>query len=52
VRPATRGGDPGLPVSVAAEPGNVEKLKAALRGLFEDPSIAEIRSEDLAGDYP
>lgn len=31
---------------------DVERLKAALRELFEDPSIEELRASDLAGDYP
>ena len=31
---------------------NIEKLKAALRRVFEDPSIEEISAEDLAGAYP
>jgi hypothetical protein len=37
---------------VSPEPANVEKLKAALRELFDDPSIEEIRAADLAGSYP
>jgi hypothetical protein len=41
-----------MDVFVAPDPGNVERLRAALRELFEDPSIDEIRSEDLIGDYP
>lgn len=31
---------------------NIERLKAALRRVFADPSIAEISSDDLAGSYP
>ena len=30
---------------------NVERLRRALRRLWDDPSIDEIRAEDLAGDY-
>lgn len=45
---ATRGMD----VFVVPDPANVERLKAALREPFSDPSIEEIRSQDLAGDYP
>jgi hypothetical protein len=41
-----------MDVFVASDPANVEKLKAALRELFSDPSIEEIRSGDLEGDYP
>jgi hypothetical protein len=31
---------------------NVRRIRAALRGLWDDPSIDEITAEDLAGDYP
>jgi hypothetical protein len=31
---------------------NVERLKAALRSVFDDPSIDEISAEDLCGGYP
>lgn len=31
---------------------NVERLKAALRSVFDDPCIDEIRAEDLCGEYP
>ena len=37
-------------VSPAVE--NVERLKAALRELFDDPEIDGIRADELAGDYP
>jgi hypothetical protein len=36
-------------VSPAAD--NVERLRRALRRIWDDPSIAEIRAEDLAGEY-
>jgi hypothetical protein len=36
-------------VSPTAE--NVERLRRALRRLWADPAIDEIRSEDLSGDY-
>jgi len=36
-------------VSPASE--NVERLRRALRRVWTDPSIEEIRAEDLAGDY-
>jgi len=31
---------------------NVERLKAALREVFDDPSIEEISAADLCGEYP
>lgn len=31
---------------------NVERLKRALRAVWDDPEIAGIREEDLSGDYP
>lgn len=38
---------------VRATPDNVERLRSALRAAYDnDPSIAEIRTEDLLGDYP
>jgi Nucleotidyl transferase AbiEii toxin, Type IV TA system len=37
---------------VAPDPDNVERLRRALRGLYDDPDVDEITSEDLAGDYP
>lgn len=36
---------------VAPTPENVERLRRALRRVWADPSIDEIRSEDLAGEY-
>jgi hypothetical protein len=41
-----------IDVFVAPDAENVERLKAALRELFADPSIDEIQAADLAGDYP
>jgi hypothetical protein len=41
-----------LDLFVRADADNVERLKAALRAVFEDPSIDEISAEDLCGDYP
>lgn len=37
---------------VAPERENIERLKKALRSVFEDPAIEEITAEDLLGDYP
>ncbi len=36
---------------VSPTPENVERLRRALRRVWMDPSIDEIRSEDLSGDY-
>lgn len=41
-----------LDVVVAAETRNVDRLKTALRELFDDPEIDSIRAEELAGDNP
>ena len=32
--------------------GNVERLKRALRSVWDDPEIAGITAQDLAGEYP
>jgi hypothetical protein len=38
---------------VAPEPENVDRLKKALKSLFDnDPNVDEISAKDLAGDYP
>jgi hypothetical protein len=41
-----------LDLFIEPEPENIERLKAALHSVFEDPSIEEITAEDLLGDYP
>jgi hypothetical protein len=41
-----------LDIFIAPDAGNVERLKRALRSVFEDPEIEEIRAEDLLGEYP
>jgi hypothetical protein len=41
-----------LDVFIAPEAVNVERLKTALRSVFDDPHIDEITAEDLLGDYP
>lgn len=41
-----------LDLFIPADSLNVERLKAALRDLFDDPSIDEISAEELCGDYP
>ena len=37
---------------VRPEAANIERLRTALRVLWDDPAIAEIRAEDLAGNFP
>jgi len=37
---------------VSPDPDNVERLRRALFALYDDPNVAEITAEDLAGDYP
>jgi hypothetical protein len=37
---------------VSVEAKNIDRLKAALRELFNDPEIDSIRADELAGDYP
>jgi hypothetical protein len=32
--------------------GNIERLKRALRNVWNDPEIDEIRADDLLGEYP
>ncbi len=41
-----------LDLFIRPDPDNVERLKNALRSVFEDPSIDEITAGDLCGDYP
>jgi len=41
-----------MDVFVSAEEANVARLRAALREVFDDPSVDEISAADLAGDYP
>jgi nucleotidyltransferase AbiEii toxin of type IV toxin-antitoxin system len=41
-----------LDLFVAPEADNIERLKAALRSVFNDPSIDEIKADELLGDYP
>ena len=37
---------------IRAELENIERLKRALRAVWNDPHIEEITAEDLLGDYP
>jgi hypothetical protein len=41
-----------LDVFIRPEPQNVERLRRALRSVWDDPSIEEITAEDLCGEYP
>ena len=41
-----------LDLFLRPDPDNVERLKHALRSVFDDPSIDEISADDLCGDYP
>lgn len=41
-----------LDIFVAPNEENIERLRAALRSVFDDVSIEEIKTEDLLGDYP
>jgi hypothetical protein len=41
-----------LDIFIAPTRENVERVKAALRSVFDDPSIDEITAEDLLGEYP
>ncbi len=37
---------------IAADRENIERLKRALRTIWDDPHIDEISADDLLGDYP
>jgi hypothetical protein len=37
---------------IAPNSDNVERLKAALRSVWEDPCIEQISANELCGDYP
>ncbi len=42
-----------LDLCIRAEPENIERLRRALRSVYDqDPHIEEITNEDLLGDYP
>jgi hypothetical protein len=41
-----------IDVFIAPDEDNVARLRRALASVFDDPSIDEITSTDLAGDYP
>jgi len=41
-----------IDIFVRPEPDNVERLKRALRAVWDDPEIDGIQFADLAGEYP
>ena len=41
-----------LDVFLAPEAENIERVKRALRSVFDDPEIEGISAKDLLGDYP
>jgi hypothetical protein len=41
-----------LDLFVAPERANLERLKVALRSVFADPTIDEISTDELLGEYP
>lgn len=41
-----------LDLFIPSDKANVERLKDALRSLFDDPSIDEISADELCADYP
>jgi hypothetical protein len=41
-----------LDLFIAPNRENIERVKAALRSVFDDPSIDEISADDLLGEYP
>ena len=41
-----------LDIFVRPDPENIDRLRRALRSVYDDPSIDEIDTEDLLGEYP
>ena len=41
-----------LDIFLEPEAGNIERLKAALRAVIDDPEIEGITAQDLLGEYP
>jgi len=41
-----------LDIMIAAEHANIDRVKAALHSVFDDPSIDEITADDLLGEFP
>lgn len=41
-----------LDLFIAPEKANIDRLRSALRSVFDDPDIEQITATDLLGDYP
>ena len=41
-----------LDIFVAPERENIERLRKALRSVFDDPGVEQITADDLLGEYP
>lgn len=41
-----------LDIFIAPERDNIDRLRAALHSVFDDPCIDEITADDLLGEYP
>src|SRR5690348_12170815 len=41
-----------LDIFIAPDVANIERLRAALRSVFDDPHVDEITADDLLGAYP
>jgi hypothetical protein len=41
-----------LGIFIAPDESNIERLRAALRDVFDDPDIEQITAADLLGEYP
>ncbi|HEY3494315.1 MAG TPA: nucleotidyl transferase AbiEii/AbiGii toxin family protein [Polyangiaceae bacterium] len=41
-----------LDVFIRPDAANIDRLRRALRNVWNDPSIDELTAEDLCGDYP
>jgi hypothetical protein len=41
-----------IDIFIAPDAVNIDRLRAALRDVFDDPQIEEITAADLLGDYP
>ena len=41
-----------LDLFIAPERENIERLRQALHGVFDDPAIDDISADDLLGEYP
>jgi hypothetical protein len=41
-----------LDIFIAPDETNIERLRAALRSVFDDPHVDEITADDLLGGYP